>query len=66
MKNEVANKIIAKLDDGQHVFFKNINAAFLNPDGSMKGFRNDNLHPTAEGYEAWAQQVADTLKGWAK
>jgi len=25
IKNEAANKIIAKLDDGKHVFFMNIN-----------------------------------------
>jgi beta-glucosidase len=66
MKNEEANKIIAKLDDGKHVFFRNINDKFLNPQGQLIGFRADNLHPTAEGYEAWAQAVSDTLKGWAK
>ena len=43
--NETANKIIAKLDDQKHVFFKNINDKFLNADGSLIGFRNDNLHP---------------------
>ncbi|HVT83339.1 MAG TPA: GDSL-type esterase/lipase family protein [Phycisphaerae bacterium] len=66
IKNEQANKIIAKLDDGKHIFYKNINQAFLKPDGSLIGFRGDNLHPTAEGYELWGQQVADTLKSWAK
>jgi (4-O-methyl)-D-glucuronate---lignin esterase len=66
MKNEEANKIIAKLDDGKHVFFRNINDKFLNPQGQLIGFRPDNLHPTAEGYEAWAKAVSDTLKGWTK
>jgi len=66
MKNEEANKIIAKLDDGKHVFFRNINDKFLNPQGQLSGFRPDNLHPTAEGYEAWAKAVSDTLKGWAR
>jgi lysophospholipase L1-like esterase len=66
VKNEEANKIIAKLDDGKHVFFKNINDKFLKPDGSLIGFRNDNLHPNAEGYEIWGAAVADTLKSWAK
>src|SRR5215471_6230284 len=54
VKNEEANKIIAKLDDGKNVFFRNINAKFLNPQGQLIGFRADNLHPTAEGYEIWA------------
>jgi beta-glucosidase len=66
VKNEEANKIIAKLDDGKHVFFRNINDKFLNPQGQLIGFRADNLHPTAEGYETWAQAVSDTLKGWAR
>ena len=66
IKNEEANKIIAKLDDGKHVFFTNINDKFLNPDGSLIGFGSDNLHPDAKGYEIWAKAVADTLKGWAK
>jgi lysophospholipase L1-like esterase len=65
VKNEEANKIIARLDDGKHVFFRNINDKFLNADGSLIGFRRDNLHPTAEGYELWAAAVADILKSWA-
>jgi lysophospholipase L1-like esterase len=66
IKNEEANKIIAKLDDGQHVFFMNINDKFLDAQGRLVGFRNDNLHPTAVGYEAWAKAVAPTLKEWIK
>jgi len=64
--NEEANKIIAKLDDGKHVFFKNINDKFLDAQGHLIGFRGDNLHPNAEGYEIWASAVADTLKSWIK
>jgi beta-glucosidase len=63
-KNDEANKIIAKLHDGKHVFFTDINSKFLKPDGSLIGFRNDNLHPNGEGYEIWAQAVAPTLKSW--
>ena len=66
VKNEEANKIIAKLDDGKHVFFTNINDKFLNPDGSLIGFGTDNLHPDAKGYDIWGKAVADTLKGWIK
>jgi lysophospholipase L1-like esterase len=64
--NEDANKIIAKLDDGKHVFFKNINDKFLDEQGHLIGFRNDNLHPNAQGYEIWASAVADTLKSWIR
>ena len=66
MKNEEANKIIAKLEDGKHVFFRNINDKFLDPQGRLVGFRPDNLHPTAEGYETWGKAVSDTLKSWTK
>ena len=64
MKNEEANKIIAKLHDGKHVFFKNINDKFLDAQGHLVGFRNDNVHPNPQGYETWASAVADTLNGW--
>jgi beta-glucosidase len=66
IKNEEANKIIAKLHDGKHVFYTSINDKFLNAQGGLIGFRPDNLHPTAEGYEIWASAVAGTLKGWVK
>jgi lysophospholipase L1-like esterase len=66
IKNEEANKIIAKLDDGKHVFFRNINDKFLDAQGRLIGFRADNLHPTAEGYEAWANAVSNTLKSWIR
>ena len=62
LKNEEANKIIAKLDDGKHVFFMNINDKFLDKDGKLIGFRGDNLHPNPQGYEIWAQAVAPKLK----
>ena len=66
IKNEEANKIIAKLHDGKHVFFMNINDKFLKADGGLIGFRGDNLHPNAEGYEIWASAVAPTLKSWVR
>ena len=66
IKNEEANKIIAKLNDGKHVFFMDINDKFLDAQGQLIGFRGDHLHPTAVGYEAWASAVAPTLKKWIK
>jgi|WetSurMetagenome_2_1015567.scaffolds.fasta_scaffold23947_4 lysophospholipase L1-like esterase len=66
IKNEEANKIIAKLHDGKRVFFTNINDKFLNAEGGLIGFSNDNLHPSAQGYEIWGAAVADTLKSWIK
>jgi beta-glucosidase len=66
-KCDEANKIIAKLHDGKHIFFTDINSKFLKADGSLIGFRpSDSLHPTDEGYEIWASAVAPTLKSWIK
>jgi lysophospholipase L1-like esterase len=66
-KVETCNKIISKLHDGKHVFFTDINAKFLKPDGSLIGFRpSDNLHPIEEGYEIWASSVSPTLHEWVK
>jgi lysophospholipase L1-like esterase len=66
IKNEEANKIIARLHDGKHVFFTNINDKFLNPQGGMVGFGPDNLHPNGAGYETWGAAVSETLKKWAR
>ncbi len=67
LKVEEANRIIARLDDQQHVFFMNINSKFLDEKGGLIGFRpGDNLHPVEQGYEIWASAVAPTLKSWIK
>jgi lysophospholipase L1-like esterase len=64
-KVDECNKIIAKLHDGQHVFFMNINDKFLTSDGRLIGFRpSDNLHPVTEGFDIWLSSVAPILKGW--
>jgi lysophospholipase L1-like esterase len=66
LKNDEANKIIAKLHDSKHVFFMNINDKFLDAQGKLIGFQGDNVHPNAQGYDIWGAAVADTLKGWLK
>jgi lysophospholipase L1-like esterase len=64
-KCEEANKIIARLNDGQHVFFTDINSRFLDANGGLIGFRtSDHLHPTDVGFDLWAAAVAPTLKSW--
>jgi len=64
-KCDEANKIIARLDDGKHVFFTDINSKFLDDKGALIGFRtSDHLHPVEQGFEIWASSVAPTLKSW--
>ena len=64
--NDDVNQVIARLDDHEHVFFRNINDRFLAADGSLIGFRPDYVHPTEQGYDAWGAAVAETLKGWVR
>jgi len=67
IKVQEANKIIAKLHDGEHVFFVDLWNKFLKPDGTLIGMRTtDNLHPVTEGFDIWISSVAPTLKEWAK
>lgn len=64
---EAANNIIARLHDGNHVVFMNINDKFTDSSGGLIGFRpSDHLHPVPEGYEIWASAVAPTLKRWVE
>jgi (4-O-methyl)-D-glucuronate---lignin esterase len=58
-----ANRIIARLDDQQHVFFLDIGPKFLDASGNLlpETFRPDNLHPIAKGYEIWGEAVKDKL-----
>jgi lysophospholipase L1-like esterase len=57
------NGIISKLNDGQHVFFMDIGAKFLDENGLLLPgtFRPDNLHPVGKGYEIWGEAVKEML-----
>jgi lysophospholipase L1-like esterase len=57
------NTIIAKLDDGNNVKFMDIGARFLEADGTISTtVMGDGLHPTARGYEIWAEAVMPTFR----
>lgn len=56
------NPIIAKLHDGKNVFYLDIGQKFLAADGSIPfEIMQDKLHPTAKGYEIWAEAVKEPL-----
>jgi lysophospholipase L1-like esterase len=57
------NRIIARLNDGKHVFFLDIGAEFLDEKGVFlpDTFRPDNLHPQAKGYDIWGRAVQAKL-----
>ncbi len=56
------NPIIAKLHDGEHVFYLDIGDKFLAADGTISDdIMPDKLHPTEKGYEIWAEAVKGPL-----
>ena len=57
-----AGELTAKLADGQHVFWLDLNYVFLRPDGTINtDMLWDLLHPSPAGAEAWAQSMEPTL-----
>lgn len=61
-KLKQVNSIISKLDDGKHVFFLDIGAKFLEPDGSLtKEIMPDFLHLSQKGYQIWADAISPKL-----
>ena len=56
--NEATNAIVKKLDDGQHVFYLDIGAKFLNDEGVLtREIMPDLLHLSEPGYEIWADSI---------
>jgi len=54
--------LIAKFDDGVNVRFLNTNAIFLGRDGRIPWLiMPDQLHPTAAGYQLWAEAMQPLL-----
>jgi lysophospholipase L1-like esterase len=53
-----ANEVAAKLADGKHVFYMDINHLFLRPDGSIPAsLMPDFEHPSEEGCRVWAAAI---------
>lgn len=56
------NQALAKLDDGQKVFFLDIGAEFIEADGGIsKAVMPDALHLSSRGYELWAAAMEPKL-----
>jgi lysophospholipase L1-like esterase len=52
------NAIIAKLDDGKTVYFKDIGREFLDPSGGLPGeIMPDYLHLSPKGYDIWGRAI---------
>ena len=57
------NQVLAKLDDGQHIFYLDFGSQYVEKDGSIsKEIMPDALHPNAAGYKIWANAIEPKLK----
>ncbi|MDR3456408.1 MAG: GDSL-type esterase/lipase family protein [Verrucomicrobiae bacterium] len=57
------NQALARLDDGQHIFFMDIGSNFIENDGAIAtGMMRDALHPGEAGYKIWADAMEPKLK----
>jgi len=61
-KIKTVNLGLAKLDDGEKTRYLDIGDKFLNGDGVItKDIMRDALHPTAKGYQIWADAMQPLL-----
>ncbi len=61
------NAIIAKLDDGKTVFYKDIGKEFLDENGGLSdAIMPDYLHLTPKGYEIWGKAIKGDLEKLVK
>ncbi|OON62816.1 1,4-beta-D-glucan glucohydrolase [Massilia sp. KIM] len=60
--NQQVNAILPGFADNRHVYYLDINQAFLQPDGRLpKEVMPDLLHPNEKGYEIWARAMQPEL-----
>lgn len=61
-KLDTTNQLLAQFAAPGRVTFLDIGAKFLQPDGSItREVMGDFLHPTAKGYEIWAEMIEPVL-----
>lgn len=61
------NAILAKLDDGKSVFYKDIGKGFLDANGGLSGeIMPDYLHLSAKGYDIWGKAIKGDLEKLVK
>jgi len=57
-KNARASELASKIADGKMIHYLDINAKFLEPDGTLsKEIMPDYLHPNTKGYQIWAEAM---------
>jgi lysophospholipase L1-like esterase len=57
------NQVLAKLDDGQNIFYIDFGSQYVELDGSIsRDIMPDALHPNETGYRIWANAIEPKLK----
>ena len=57
------NQALAKLDDGQHIFYLDFGSKLIERDGTIsKNIMPDALHLSEAGYTIWADAIEPKLK----
>jgi lysophospholipase L1-like esterase len=63
LKVNATNPLLQKLADGTKVIWIDFNDKFLTSDGTLtKEIMPDYLHPSAKGYQIWADAVSPTIE----
>ena len=57
VRNDVVNKEIRKFCDGKTIFWCDFSDRFIDKNGDTKWVMSDRLHPVAQGYEIWYEEV---------
>lgn len=61
-KIAATNAILAKLDDGATIRYRDMGAQFLDQEGKLRtGILSDSVHLTKQGYEIWGEAMAPLL-----
>lgn len=62
-KNAKASELASAIADGKHIFYLDINEAFLDEDETLsRDVMPDLLHPNETGYKIWAEAMEPTIQ----
>ncbi len=62
-KNDKASELASKIADNKHIFYLDINKAFLDKNSVLsRDIMPDLLHPNEKGYKIWAEAIEPTVK----
>ena len=62
-KNAKASELASQIADGKHIFYLDINDAFLEENGVLtREIMPDLLHPHEKGYQIWAEAMEPTIQ----